>query len=194
VAFQNNNNKYKMLKKAQYSSVIFMAVVALSGCTSNEMEELDSYIASVHSRPAKPIKPIPAIKPYLRYVYPQHDKDPFDMSILSPVVSPAAAFKVIDKGLEIDTSRIPEFLEGFPLDSLQMVGTVNRKGEQWALIKIPDGGIQRVKKGNYIGNNYGKIVSIEETKIAIKEIVPNGFGGFKERSNAIVFDADSGKQ
>ncbi len=157
----------------------------LSACNGAKEQELDAYISSVKSRPAKPIDPIPAIKPYLRFVYPEQDIDPFDVSILAPVVSAVSEVKKIENGVEIDTTRIPEFLEGFPLDSLTMVGTVHRKGELWGLIKIPDGGIQRIKKGNYLGKNFGKVEEITETKIKLKEVVPNGFGGYKVRDNAI---------
>jgi type IV pilus assembly protein PilP len=92
---------------------------------------------------------------------------------------------------KVDVARVPEFLEGFTLDSLYMVGTIHRQGELWALVKIPSGGIQRLKKGNYIGKNFGLIKEITTSKIKIKEIVPNGFGGYKPRENAIsLVDAD----
>lgn len=170
--------------------VISAILGALSGCNSEKQLELENYLDSVKSRPAKPIDPIPAIKPYLRYVYPEHDIDPFDVSILAPVVTAVSEVKKINNGIEIDTSRVPEFLESFPLDSLRMVGTVYRQGQLWGLIKIPDGGIQRVKKGNYLGKNLGKIQEISDTKIALKEIVPNGFGGYKPRENAIALSVD----
>ena len=172
------------LKGMQYAGIVF-TMLLLTACNGNREGELDNYIADVHNRSAKPIKPIPAIKPYLRYVYPEHDKDPFDVSILAPVVSAAEEVRHIENGLQIDTTRVPEFLEGFTLDSLHMVGTVRRQGELWALVKIPTGGIQRLKPGNYIGKNFGKVEEVTTGKIKIKEIVPNGFGGYKPRENAI---------
>lgn len=180
------NNRYSN-KLSVTAKIVFLAtaMVSLSACNGEEELELENYLQSVKTRPAKPIDPIPAIKPYLRYVYPEHDIDPFDVSILAPVVSAVSEVKRMENGIEIDTSRVPEFLEGFPLDSLRMVGTVHRKGELWGLIKIPDGGIQRVKKGNYLGKNFGKVNEINETRIELKEVVPNGFGGFKPRDNAI---------
>ena len=170
------------LKLAVFSAI----TTVLVGCNGNQEQELEDYLLSVKNKEPKPIKPIPAIKPYLRYVYPEQDLDPFDVSILAPVVSAVSEVKRMGTdGVEVDTSRIPEFLEGFPLDSLQMVGTVHRKGELWGLIKIPDGGIQRVKKGNFLGKNFGQINEITEASINLNEIVPNGFGGYKPRENAI---------
>lgn len=167
-------------------AIILTAVtMTLVGCQTEKEQELENYIASVINKAPLPIKAIPAIKPYLRFVYPDQDVDPFDVSILAPVVSAVSEIKRIENGIEVDTSRVPEFLEGFPLDSLRMVGTVYRKGQLWGLVKIPDGGIQRVKKGNYLGKNFGIINEITDAKIRLNEIVPNGFGGYKPRENAI---------
>ncbi|MEE9302740.1 MAG: pilus assembly protein PilP [Thiotrichaceae bacterium] len=178
------------IKKYNRKTILHLVVSSivatlLAGCNGSKEEELEGYLASVKGRAAKPIAPIPAIKPYLRFVYPEQDIDPFDVSILAPVVSAISEVRRVDNGIEIDTTRIPEFLEGFPLDSLRMVGTVHRNGELWGLIKIPDGGIQRVKEGNYLGKNFGKVNEVTEARINLKEIVPNGFGGYKPKENAI---------
>jgi type IV pilus assembly protein PilP len=158
-----------------------LLITALSGCNEG-MDDLDDYFATQRARTAKPIKPIPELKPYLRYVYPKHEKDPFDVAMLIPDTAP----KIIDNGIKVDISRVKEFLEGFPLDGLSMVGTVDKENTLWALIRTPDGGVQSIKKDNYLGKNYGQVLSISETEIAIKEVVPNGSGGFKERETQII--------
>ena len=84
-----------------------------------------------------------------------------------------------------DANRVPEFLEGFPLDSLRMVGTVYQGKDLWALIRIPDGAVHRVRAGNYLGKNHGKVTKVEEMRVALQELVENGFGGYKEQENAI---------
>lgn len=162
-----------------YLSICLLGTISLlSGC-NNSTEDLDEYFATERARPGDPISPIPEVKPYLRYVYPEHEKDPFDIAMLAPETDTK---RIIDSGIEIDTTRVPEFLEGFPLDSLAMVGTVEKDKILWALVKIPDGAIQSVKFGNYVGQNYGKIVSITDTVMEMKETVPNGLGGYKERN------------
>lgn len=179
-----------LTKMTNFITFIFLSVF-LMGCNNGNEEELSRYIDDVNNRAAKAIKPIPAIKPYLRYVYPEHEKDPFDISILAPVVSAVKDIQHVEQGIKLDAARVPEFLEGFTLDSLHMVGTIHRQGELWALVKVPSGGIQRLKKGNYIGKNFGLIKEITTSRINIKEIVPNGFGGYKPRENAIsLVDAD----
>ncbi len=157
----------------------------LTGCNTS-IADLDEYFISQREKAPTPIKPIPEVTPYLRFDYPDHEKDPFDAAMLAPNNGPK---QVIDPdGIVLDTTRVPEFLEGFPLDSLKMVGTVDKDKTLWALIKVPDGAIQSVKAGNYMGQNYGKIVSIGENKLEMKETVSNGFGGYKERDTSIVLD------
>ncbi|MBO0613443.1 MAG: hypothetical protein RL122_2908 [Pseudomonadota bacterium] len=153
--------------------------LSLSACNS-DMSDLEQFVQTVKAKPATPIDPIPEIKPYVRFIYPGHELNPFDSKILAPD-------KATETGSTImpDPNRIPEFLESFPLDSLRMVGTINQNGALWALIRIPDGAVHRAKAGNYLGKNYGKINKVEETKVSVQEIVENGFGGFKERENAI---------
>jgi len=190
----NKNNNYKRgfstvknKKSPLYSSLLISGtLVLLTGC-NNSLGDLDEYFVTQRERVAAPISPIPEVKPYLRYVYPEHEKDPFDVAMLTPE---AGEKRVIDNGIEVDTTRVPEFLEGFPLDSLRMVGTVEKDKTLWALIRIPDGAVQSVKQGNYMGQNYGKIVSITDATMEMKETVSNGLGGYKERETSIVLSQE----
>ena len=175
---KNNNVLGKLLHIATYASLS----VGLSGCIK-DASDLEMYFDEHRSKQARAIDPIPEIKPYLRYVYPGNEKDPFDVSMLAPSEVP-----IVDNGIKVDTTRVKEFLEGFPLDSLQMVGTVSKDSNLWALIKIPDGGVQSVKAGNYVGQNYGKIVSVSEAELGLMETVSNGLGGYKEQENRLLLD------
>lgn len=154
-------------------------LVSLAAC-SKDMSDLNQYIQTVKAKPAAVIEPIPEIKPYVRFIYPGHELDPFDSKILAPDTKPEAGSAIAP-----DKDRIPEFLESFPLDSLRMVGTINQSGALWALIRIPDGAVHRVKAGNYLGKNYGKVTKVEETRVSVQEVIENGFGGYKERDNSI---------
>jgi len=171
------------LVSQSFKGVVGLALlVGLTGCIK-DTSDLDVYFEEHRSKQARAIDPIPEIKPYLRYVYPGNEKDPFDVSMLAPNEVP-----IVDSGIQVDTTRVKEFLEGFPLDSLKMVGTVSKDKNLWALIKIPDGGVQSVKAGNYLGHNYGKIVSVSEAELGLMEIVSNGLGGFKEQENRLLLN------
>lgn len=167
--------------KKVLSTTTLVSILFLSGCGGNT-GDLDQYFSEQRGKPAAPIAPIPEVKPYLRYVYPQHEKDPFDADMLAPST---VREQIVDNGIDIDTTRVPEFLEGFPLDSLRMVGTVEKDKTLWALVKIPEGAVQTVKPGNYLGQNYGKIVNISDVKMSMIETVSNGLGGYKEREISI---------
>jgi len=174
------NSKYLSAKKL-LSATSIISVLLLSGC-NGDTGDLEQYFSEQRGKPATPIDPIPEVKPYLRYVYPEHEKDPFDEAMLAPNT---VREQIVDNGIDIDTTRVPEFLEGFPLDSLRMVGTVEKDDTLWALVKIPEGAVQTVKSGNYLGQNYGKIVDISDVKMSMVETVSNSLGGYKEREISI---------
>jgi len=178
----NNNLK---LKSPRLSLPMLLGACLLSGCGQG-MSDLQAYMSDVKARPPAPIEPIPAIKPYVRFIYPGHEVDPFDNSVLE-----AKTVAEIPESVLIDKNRVPEFLESFPLDSLRMVGTVFKEKELWALIRIPDGAVHRVKAGNYIGNNHGKITSIKDVGLTLSEIIDNGFGGYKEHDNELAISTVS---
>lgn len=164
-------------------------LASLSAC-NQDMSDLQQYVMTVKARPPAPIEPIPEIKPYVRFIYPGHEVDPFDADMLKPEQAPGT-----DGGVSPDPNRVPEFLESFPLDSLRMVGTLNQGNDLWALIRIPDGAVHRVKVGNYLGKNYGKVTKVEETRVELLELVDNGFGGYKEQENAIALsESDTAKK
>jgi type IV pilus assembly protein PilP len=77
--------------------------------------------------------------------------------------------------------RRREPLEAFPLDALVMVGSVGRGGRQYALLRA-DNLLHQVKIGDYMGQNYGKIVKITETEITLREIVQDTVGEWIERN------------
>ncbi|MFZ1344029.1 pilus assembly protein PilP [Thiothrix eikelboomii] len=172
-------NKNTLINLPVLNVPILVSILMLTGCADN-MSDLQIYMDEIKARPPVPIEPIPAIKPYVRFIYPGHDSDPFDNSVLE-----AKAVAEIPESVLIDKNRMPEFLESFPLDSLRMVGTVFKEKELWALIRIPDGAVHRVKSGNYIGKNHGKITNIKDVGLTLSEIIDNGFGGYKEHDNEL---------
>ena len=90
-----------------------------------------------------------------------------------------------NNGIKPDFDRPTEPLEEFPLDSLRMVGTLEQREDQWALINDTDGTIHRVQPGNYAGQNHGKIIRITDFEIELTEIIPDGIGGWVERQSSI---------
>ena len=91
----------------------------------------------------------------------------------------------VDNGVRPDLDRPREPLEAWPMEQLSMVGTLDVDGARSALILTPEQEVQRVRVGNHMGSNFGRITRIGDTQIDMVEIVPNGQGGWIERSRAM---------
>lgn len=152
--------------------IVVLAGTALLGACSNDMDELQQYIATIKARKSTKIEPIPQIKQYEAFAYVAGDRrEPFTPTVPSNK----------GDGVRPDMNRNREPLEEFPLDSLKMVGVIDYNKIYYAMVKAPDGIIHRVTVGNYMGQNFGKITKISESEVSLDEIVPDGFGGFKEQ-------------
>lgn len=161
--------------------VLFASALGLASC-GGDMNDLDSYINEVKARPGGRIEPLPEINPYEVFNY-VADSDGFR----SPFVpdAPQAAPGAADGGTRPDPDRSREFLEQFPLDTLRMVGTLQLGEIFYGLIQDSDGLIHRVVPGNYMGQNDGRIVTINESEIQLVEIISDGIGGYLEREAAV---------
>lgn len=166
----------------QVSCVALLALLA--GCGNDDFSDLNRYISEVKARPKEAIKPLPEIKVIEPFMFkPEGLRDPF-----KPLEQPEQAEGVdisAGSGIKPDTTRRKEELEAFPLDGLRMVGTLNMKSNLWGLVKASDGTIYRVKVGNYMGKNYGKIIRIVSDKIELMEIVPDKPGTWREQPASI---------
>jgi type IV pilus assembly protein PilP len=66
-----------------------------------------------------------------------------------------------------------------------MVGTLQLRGGLWGLVKAADGTIHRVRPGNHLGRNYGRIVRIEPGRIDLVELISASPGAWEERQAAL---------
>lgn len=161
-------------------SVVVMAL-ALVACGSG-MEDLEQYMADVKQRPGGRIEPLPQIKPYETFDYQvENMRSPFDQD-------QSVAESASTSGPAPIKNRNKEYLEQFPLDTLNMVGTLERSGNTYGLVQTSDGLVHRVLPGNYIGQNDGRVVAVTESRIEVEELVSSGIGSFFKRSAGIGID------
>jgi type IV pilus assembly protein PilP len=155
----------------------------LAGCSGGELSDLDAYMAEKRTRPGGIIAPIPTFKAYEAFAYSATTlRSPFDRPIEVREIAQLQAIAAIKP----DDNRAKEFLEQYTFDSLRMVGTLERDATNWTLIKDPDGGVHRVKSGNFMGRNHGKIVDMADTYVSVVEIVTDGTSdGWVERPRTI---------
>ena len=171
-------------------TIVVLAILGIAGCVSGDMSDLEKQVSKIMSKPGGRLEPLPEIKPYEAYVY---------ESGKSGARNPFKRFYVVEQSLAIEESEGPvddglteemrneiqnrnrEELEGFELDSIKMVGTLQNEDNHWGIVLDPGGIVHRVKTGNYIGLNIGKITSIEEEQIEVREIIKDNSGRYGER-------------
>lgn len=182
-------NRIKFSRWALHALIISLNASIIS-CSSDDMNDLREFVQNEKAKPAGKIGPLPEIKPYHTYLYQAFDKrDPFS----PPSFATAAAHAEHGEGgsgIQPDFRRRREPLEDFSLDTLRMVGLLAKEQENWGLVQASDGTIHRVQPGNYVGQNHGKISAIEEDRISLTELIPNGQGGWLEREAALALSEE----
>jgi type IV pilus assembly protein PilP len=160
--------------------LVLAIALSLAAC-GGDMDDLDQYINEVKARPGGRIDPLPEITPYEVFTYVADAE-----GLRSPFVpdTPQTAGSAAG-GARPDPERSREYLEGFPLDTLRMVGTLYIGETMYGLVQTADGLIHRVVPGNYLGQNDGRITDISESEIALVEIISDGIGGYIERDAAV---------
>ncbi len=142
--------------------------ISLTGCSQGGFSDLDQYMAEMRARPVGQIDPIPPIKATQSEQYDvQTARAPFERPLPAEVV-------IGEEQLITLAPRAKQYLENFSLDSLSMVGTLERDGILWGLVTDPDGAVHRVREGDYVGTNNGEILDITPTLIQIREATPSG--------------------
>ena len=159
-----------------------LGILLLQGCSSDNLADLRAYADEVKQRPGGRIPPLPEVKPFPSHAYAMMDyKDPFE----APKTEEEKVDRAAGSGIQPPKDHVPEALEAFPLDSLRMVGTLEQDDQLWAIVRAQDGTIYRVREGNYMGENYGRITHISEQQMDVREIVPDALGGYVERDQPI---------
>ena len=153
--------------------------ITVSACGGG-MADLEAYVQEVKARPGQRPEQLPEIRPYesTRYTADAGNaRSPFEPD--RPAVAQA------NTGPRPIDDRPEEYLERFPLDSLAMAGTLRVADTSFGLLIDPDGLVHRVLRGNYVGQNDGRITNITESEIEVMEIVADGIGGYVEREASI---------
>lgn len=157
-----------------------MLAMSLSACGDGEETELRAWM-DAEQKLAKP--GVPKISPpkvYVPFAYAgKGEVDPFDPAKLLVVLARIKAES--GNGIKApNLDRPREALEAFPLDSLKMVGTIEKNKMVYGLVQV-DKTVYQVKLGAYLGQNLGLITSISENAIDIKETVQDAAGDWTER-------------
>jgi len=160
------------------------AITILAACGSEEHQDLREWMKNEEKGMRGTVKPLPQVKPYEPQAYDAAALiDPF--STLKAKVEGASS-----KGPDIQRPREP--LEEFPLESLRLVGILQDKQRLIAQLLV-NGRSFQIKVGNYVGQNFGRVVRIVTTKndekIVIKELVKDPDDQWVEKESELLLDS-----
>lgn len=170
-----------MTVRNKFAAFSVFSVLLLAGCSAS-FEDVQSQMEAIRQKPRGKVDPPPEFNPMPTFTYAAHQ-------LRSPFAPPVSAEQLqisSGKKVEPDLTRPQEYLERFNLEALRLRGTLQKPGGPlFALIEDSNGGVQRVKVGNYIGKNQGRVVEISPNQVAIVEIVPDGRDGWVERPRSL---------
>jgi type IV pilus assembly protein PilP len=171
------------MRAPSLSAVALVAATLLAACGGDEHRELRQELAELTKDYRGQVPPLPQVRPYEPVPYTAEGQiDPFRperIEVAQASRSTNSASKIAEH-----EKRLKEPLEAFPLESIQMLGTITQEKETFALVKAGPN-LYRVKKGNYMGQNFGVITAIDESQISLKELVQDSGGEWVERSSAL---------
>lgn len=148
---------------------IFLLSLGLVACNGDEGDDLDQFMRNAANDMRPKIKPIPEVKPYFAIEYNS------DGMLNDPFRTRKALNKSSVNQPNLDRPKEP--MEGYPLESIKYVGMLSKSKLTYALLKTPDNGVQQVKIGNYVGQNYGLVTQITDSEVVLKEIVQDDLSG-----------------
>jgi len=165
-------------------NLLFVAALALAACSSEEHSDLKQELGQLTKDFRGRVDALPQVKPYEPVPYTAEGQiDPFRPQRIE-VAQRKLSSTASNSRMEKERDRPKEPLEAFPLESIQMMGTITQDRETFALVKAGPN-LYRVRKGNYMGQNFGVVTGIDESQITLKELIQDGGGEWVERNSAL---------
>ena len=163
--------------------LVSLPLLGMAGCMSDGNEELEQLMTEQRNQTKAQVTPIPAPKKFVPQEYvPDPGADPFGSGRLLQAFRKESGKATANAALVApELSRRKEPLESMPLDSIKMVGSLNKGGQLVAIVKV-DNLLHQVRAGNYLGPNYGRIMKVSETELVLREIVQDAAGEWIERA------------
>ena len=152
--------------------------ILLAGCGGDPNQELRQWMDDQTKTMKGKVDPLPVVRPYVPFAYNAFDlPDPFKPRKIEPARGSSK--------LAPDLNRRKEPLEAYPLESLNMVGTLQKDKQVFALVRTPEKDLYQVRAGNHLGQNFGTVVAVTESEITLKELIQDSAGDWTERSSTL---------
>lgn len=169
---------------------LWILPVLLSGCGGGENEDIKKWMADASKEMKGRVEKIDEPKKFAPFKY-EADKltDPFNTQKIVQLAEDKKRPQANSAGPRPDLTRRKEVLESYPLENLRMVGMLNQKGVFYAIVKA-DANLHRVKVGNYMGQNFGRITGITEAEVSLQEMIEDGGGEYVFRDSTLVLQEE----
>jgi type IV pilus assembly protein PilP len=155
----------------------------LAGCGDSDVREVRDWMEQVKRDTRPAVKPLPEPKDFLPYAYGARQAvDPFNPNKLLGELARVAATS--NNPNQPDLQRPREQLETYPLDTMQMVGTMEKGGVRYALLQV-DRTLYQVRTGQRIGQNFGVVTHVGEDAVDIREVVQDAAGEWTGRMSKL---------
>lgn len=159
-------------------AIALLVVAALAGCGADSHEDLRTWMTDQGNKAKGKLDPLPQMKSYEPFTYNAFDlPDPFKPRKIEPAKGTSK--------LAPDLQRRKEPLESYPLESLNMVGTLQKDNQVFALIRTPERDLYQVRPGNHLGQNYGVVLAVSDGEVKLRELIQDGGGDWTERSSTL---------
>lgn len=164
-------------------AVMALATSQLAACGGGEDENLQQWMASTRAARVPPPEPLPDVKPYVPREYAGRGApEPFAQTKIGELN------KAMSESPE--AGRRHEPLEDFPLENFKMLGMMRKNGETYGVVRV-DNKIHHVKVGQYLGQNYGRVVRISDQEIVLRELVREGVTDWKEKMTSLKLEGSA---
>ncbi len=156
-----------------------------AGCGGEQHSDLRQELNGLTKDLRGRVEPLPQVRPYEPVPYKVEGQlDPFQASRIDAGQAASKQGAGTNSRLQAEQNRPKEPLESYPLEAIKMVGTLTQGPETFGIVRAGPN-LFRVKKGNYMGQNFGVINAIDDGQISIKELVQDGSGDWVERAGAL---------
>jgi type IV pilus assembly protein PilP len=160
-----------------------LAALLLAGCGDSNVREVRDWMAQIQRETRPAVKPLPAPKQFIPYAYSAAQMvDPFNPNKL--LVELAKTSDASTNPFKPDTNRPKEVLENYPLDTMRMVGALQKGGVNYGLVQI-DRNVYQVRAGQHMGENFGLVTAVTDNEIDIRETVQDATGEWTERKTKL---------
>ena len=158
---------------------------ALVACSGADGDELQKWMAEQRSQARPKVVPIPEPKVFKPESYTQVGAvEPFSKEKLTQALKRETSQTPDSALIAPELARRKQALEAFPLDAITLVGSMVRAGQPVALVRV-NNLLYQVRPGDYLGQNFGRVTKINETEVALREIVQDAVGEWIERTAAL---------